>query len=36
VSDIMRIGFHGFVDSLQARINDVGIDVGTTFFSLSR
>jgi len=36
VADVIGGGFHQFVDHLQARINEIDLDVGATFFSLAR
>ena len=33
VSDVIRAGLHGFLDSLQDRLNDIGDEITHTFFA---
>ena len=33
VSDVVRAGLHGFLDSLQDRLNDIGDEITRTFFA---
>ena len=33
VADVIRAGLHGFLDSLQDRLNDIGDEITGTFFA---
>ncbi|MBU1566810.1 MAG: alpha-E domain-containing protein, partial [Proteobacteria bacterium] len=34
IEEVIEIGLHEYLDSLQIKINDVGAAIGTTFFNL--
>ena len=34
IEEVIEIGLHEYLDDLQARINEVGAAIGTTFFNI--